>query len=449
MTVARLESGAFELESEAGHGLQAVARDETPDAAALEVHLRLVQLFIQSRKPDEAAPHLRILAEATPDDPRLWGPLAVRLRQDDLCEAAMAVWTRALAAGIEPAKARLNLGQMLAALGRPDEALVHLHETLRAWSDPGPKALRRLATAFEQAGESAEAVELRRRAAELDTAEAGAPDAPVASEPAPLTQVVPPPAAEVIPLAARTRPARILVIEPDAGSPLEACLRALRPQDDIQAATGAAGSETDGYDVAIRVPQIDFSGFHPDIRRRGTRVYHSGLIMAAFAMGLPRAEVFGLFSGSVYRALGYFDAYARDEALLLASADAVGLDLRPVLAELTGQAFVHVPRRPTVGFHWALARRICEQHGLDTDPHAEAPADPYLAQARWPVYPKIAEQLGVPSSLRFKPAISETAPELSLDQLIDQAWRVYGADPQIVRGPQTVETVRILRQLGL
>ena len=90
MTVARLESGAFELESEAGHELQAVARDETPNAAALELHLRLVQLFIQSRKPDEAAPHLRILAEATPDDPRLWGPLAARLGQDDLCEAAMA-----------------------------------------------------------------------------------------------------------------------------------------------------------------------------------------------------------------------------------------------------------------------------------------------------------------------------------------------------------------------
>lgn len=448
MTVARLESGAFELESEAGHELQAVARDETPNAAALELHLRLVQLFIQSRKPDEAAPHLRILAEATPDDPRLWGPLAARLGQDDLCEAAMAVWTRALAAGIEPAKARLNLGQMLAALGRPDEALVHLHETRRAWSDPGPKALRRLATAFEQAGETAEAVELRRRAAELDTAEAGAPEALVPSEPAPLTQVVPPPAAEIIPLAARTRPARILVIGPDAGSPLEACLRALRPQDDIQTVTGAAGS-ADGYDVAVRVPEIDFSGFHPDIRRRGTRVYHSGLIMAAFAMGLPRAEVFGLFSGSVYRALGYFDVYARDEALLLASADAVGLNLRPVLAELSGQAFVHVPRRPTMAFHWALARHICEQSGLDTDPHAEAPADPYLLQARWPVYPKIAELLGVPSSLRFKPAISETAPELSLDEVIDQAWRVYGADPQVVRGPQTAETVRVLRQLGL
>ncbi len=475
MSVTHINPGVFAVEPETSPESRVVGFQGrlVPDHRSSEDCVRLARQLQAEGRSDEALEELHALIEKAPDEPHMWGALAAELGQLELAESGIAAMRASLQTETSHPRTHRRLARLLRQLDRPAEALPHFREAAAIEPDD-PKLRQWLAWCWERQGNPGKAEVCRRQAEKLVHRAAAAAAAPQ-PQPEPEPAVVPAqPEAPVIALVPAPAPVgdrqlRILFVAQDRDSPLVACLKALRPDDEVRASTpaGAAklglfdfviGRLPDGPDSAVdpdsaaravRIPEVDFSGFHPDLRRRGARVYHSGLIMAAFAMGLPRARVASLFNGRAYSALGYFDEYDRAERQLLDTGAALGLDPGPVLHALKGEVFVHVPQRPTMAFHWRLARHICDGFGLATDPAAAPPPDPYARQARWPVYPEIAARLGVPGSLTFKPAISETAPELDLDQLIDQSWRVYDADPQIVRGPRTLETIEILRRHGL
>jgi hypothetical protein len=194
------------------------------------------------------------------------------------------------------------------------------------------------------------------------------------------------------------------------------------------------------------LPGLVFTGFHPDCTYMNVdgKAYaspvgmlHSPLIAAAFALAVPAERVERLFNAIVFRRLGYFDEFAKSRDFLFARADAAGFDLRQDFsAWLSAGAFMHTPTHPKALALASLARLAAVAVGLvppDTaTPHA---ADDFLAHGTvWPVYPPLADAIGVPGSYFFKKAgLTNTnqgrGQVLSLRDMIMQSYALYADFP--------------------
>jgi hypothetical protein len=194
------------------------------------------------------------------------------------------------------------------------------------------------------------------------------------------------------------------------------------------------------------LPGIVFSGFHPDCTYMNVDgksyaspvgMLHSPLIAAAHALAVPAERVERLFNAIVFRRLGYFEEFAKSRDFLFARADAVGFDLRhDFTAWLAAGAFMHTPTHPKACALASLARLAAVSVGLvPPDTAAPYPADDFLAHGTvWPVYPPLAEAIGVPGSYFFKKAgLINTSDGrgqvLSLRDMIKQSYALYAGFP--------------------
>ena len=196
-------------------------------------------------------------------------------------------------------------------------------------------------------------------------------------------------------------------------------------------------------------PRIHFTGFHPDLLPAGVypRGMHSKLVLAGWAMGLPKARVEELFNAYVYGVLGYFDEYAKSEAHHLEQAGKIGFELEPLMDSWRGAGpFVHVHVHPTLRVCWAIAERLASSLGLSAnskDPDIDDPLEPLGV---WPVYPEIARRVGVAGSLTFK---FRDLPPMDLDAMIDREFAACaGLDRGRVR-ESVAEVIAVLRGEGI
>lgn len=164
----------------------------------------------------------------------------------------------------------------------------------------------------------------------------------------------------------------------------------------------------------VTVPQIHFGAFQPDIAyawHRGTRQltdphYNSAIVAWSYAQGLDTAATAALFRPEVFADLGYYAAWDRGvDGLRDAFAAS---DLAPHFAEF----FLHVKRQgcfmysmnhPKLPAVVQLARLAARAAGLPLarDLAPGEMEDP-LNGTVWPVYPALAEPLGLEGSYSWK-----------------------------------------------
>ncbi len=423
--------------------------------------------------------HYQILSDTHPKRARLALRLARFSRMLGDAEGEAAAWRRLLATEPDHLEAHSRLADLLEEAGRPAEAMLHLKRFLQTRSDK-TRAWARLARMAELAGDRAEAWAAWAKVAELDPAHVEAPERLAALRLAAGGRGSRPGAAGAL---------RVQVLGNCQSYAMGRCLRALLPDAEITAlnwseltspAHVARLVESLGmFDVVVAqpvnlpelaplspkalirgqtrcifYPGVNFTGFQPDaVRAFGKGLtsligeWHSALIMAAWRMAMPPRRAEELFNAYVYGVLGYFDEYAKASRFLVKGASRIEWDLSAELRSWPAP-FVHTANHPKIGVMMDLARGVCSRMGLEPDPEAVLPPDPFAGVA-WPIYPEIGRRLGLSGEMTFV-SRSENGRAFALDEAIDWYYAVYartGARALVVE--QADEVIEVLKREGI
>lgn len=161
-------------------------------------------------------------------------------------------------------------------------------------------------------------------------------------------------------------------------------------------------------------PTFYHAGFHPDLvyaRAGGTPLksplhdYNSALAIYGWLRGLSVKQTVGLYCERVFDRLGYFTYAASSDARLVEDCDLAGLDGAALLASLKRQVpFCHAVNHPTLAAVARIAERVLDAAGLAPAVRGVERflADPLLSGPIWPVYPPIADRLGLAGTYEFK-----------------------------------------------
>ncbi|MGG5818275.1 WcbI family polysaccharide biosynthesis putative acetyltransferase [Falsiroseomonas sp. HW251] len=199
----------------------------------------------------------------------------------------------------------------------------------------------------------------------------------------------------------------------------------------------------------VALPRMGFAGFHPDccyvrdgtgaLLRGGLDVYNSALLVGCFLEGIPPARARRLFNAYAYASLGYFDVMAEELARLSAAWAALGFDLAAARAEAPA-VFMLTTNHPRIGLLHGLARQALARAGLAAS-DAPPPEDELARSIVWPVYPEIAERLGVEGGLGFQLSWRRRLDPEEMVRASFAAYAAAAAAPGIASSPQ-IERVR-------
>ncbi|GFZ77825.1 GSCFA domain-containing protein [Sphingobium fuliginis] len=166
-------------------------------------------------------------------------------------------------------------------------------------------------------------------------------------------------------------------------------------------------------------PNITFSAYHPDltfVRGRNLGgdietllgplyIYNSALAVFGYREGIPLDEIVTFYNADVYARLGYFDQWQDSRRQLLSEGDACQMPLGGLLEKWSrGKAFMYSSNHPTLAVMEDIARELLQRVGMFyfAESKHEYLVDPLKAQPIWPIYPEIAERLGLRGSTAFK-----------------------------------------------
>jgi hypothetical protein len=183
----------------------------------------------------------------------------------------------------------------------------------------------------------------------------------------------------------------------------------------------------------IRVPNLHFGAFHPDIcvlAQEGDLatgplgMYHSALVYAAFRCGLDEAQAAALFDAATFDALGYFDRWNAERDHLIANFHNAGYAIGAAFVGWSRRgAFMHTPNRPKIECLLDVARLVLGRAGLPVADTAHVPIDNLANGPVYPVYPAIAARLGVRGAYDFKR--EDRCALLDLGQFIAACYAQY------------------------
>ena len=195
--------------------------------------------------------------------------------------------------------------------------------------------------------------------------------------------------------------------------------------------------------LVIPTPSIYYSGFHPDVvfpsSPEGARPElpmvnaNSAILLAGWRDGLGVGDAISLFRDEVYEALGYYDFFAMANETLVQQCALDGIDVQPRIERWLEQGpFVYVPNHPTIEVLHDLAMMQLHRHQLyDGTLPARALVEDRLARSMiWPVYPDIADRLGLPGDYIFRPKkkpgmpVADTMP-MDLETFVERTYRCY------------------------
>jgi hypothetical protein len=252
---------------------------------------------------------------------------------------------------------------------------------------------------------------------------------------------------------------KISVIGPCQAAPLAECLSVMNPALRVErflwdGDPGPAGGDhlvfrqrnrrtiwapAEARPGEFLYPRLWFNAFHPDLvyvaGPNGAVPppmgdYHSSLVLYGWHRGMRAAETARLFCEPVFETLSFFDFWSPARETLLAE----GLDLDFPIADMLSRWerrgwFMYAPNHPALFVMADIARELARRAGLV--PALSTPEyyvnDPLLAQAVWPLYPGIAERLGLSGAYQFKLGLPPgTAPlTLDLDEFIARSFEAY------------------------
>ena len=190
------------------------------------------------------------------------------------------------------------------------------------------------------------------------------------------------------------------------------------------------------------LPSITFPAYHPDCeyiyKNYGTDStttfatpvcghYQSAITFWSWKQGLSKQDTRRLFRYDVYNHLGYFSLFESAKKRLLQTGRDSLFPLERFLQEwIKCGSFMHSINHPKLFVLAQIAREFLLREGFEPLPHVENYMhDAFLNHGCWPVYPEVAEQLGISGdSYHFKKA----GPELhmvSLEEFIDSSFEAY------------------------
>lgn len=195
-----------------------------------------------------------------------------------------------------------------------------------------------------------------------------------------------------------------------------------------------------------RLPSIAFRGYHPDmsyltaegqVQGSPLGAYHSALIAAAFSLGVDEEDAPALFNRLVYARLGYMAAFGAARTLLLETLGGFGLDMAAEFEAWHARGpFMLTMNHPCAFVLADVARAAAIRAGLldHGAPHVTPPHDHLANDTIWPVYPEIAESLGLRGGLLFKRHGRPVAPQgnalyVGLRRLVAESYALYRALP--------------------
>jgi hypothetical protein len=196
------------------------------------------------------------------------------------------------------------------------------------------------------------------------------------------------------------------------------------------------------FSNVVNLPVFLFTGFQPDTTyleqpyrhiATPTGGYHSRIVLSGYLSGRSAQETIRLFNPLVYARLGYFGAYQRDIAAVTRMFDAAGLDLGEAVERwCRSGCFMHAINHPQQSVLFDIMRAALNKAGFvaqcDADPAEQA--DTLEHHAQLPIYPEIAERIGLTGSLRFKiGGVGDAARYIDLPEFVERSYDVYATLP--------------------
>ena len=170
-------------------------------------------------------------------------------------------------------------------------------------------------------------------------------------------------------------------------------------------------------------PTFYFPAFHPDlayvelpkgVAQSPLGDYQSSIVFHAWSQGLNAEETQALFCEAVYNHLGFYNFWEASKQAMLKDMESTGLDLEGALEGWVAQGcFAHSANHPKLFVTSTVARAMLKQLGIT--PRTDRPEDFVRDALRdsiiWPVYPEVAERLGIQGDYTFKVSHHLCTPE--------------------------------------
>jgi Polysaccharide biosynthesis enzyme WcbI len=201
----------------------------------------------------------------------------------------------------------------------------------------------------------------------------------------------------------------------------------------------------------VTVPQFWFYGLQPDCFHLsgftsvlGAGNLYSRIVVAAFQAGLTTKATSGLFNPMIYEAFGLLSRHEGEEQALVQRFAEYGIDLAGAVKRWsTRGVFLYSYNHPRIDIFTEILRRALVAAGLLPASELEridvdlGVPDELAESIIWPVYPEIAEPLGLDGSLRWRRGRNQGYQTLDLQQFIEGSFERFSAQPL----PQTSELI--------
>lgn len=212
--------------------------------------------------------------------------------------------------------------------------------------------------------------------------------------------------------------------------------------DYVLAQRNIISAAPDGQQHKLKLfPNIAFDGYHPDItfirgRKKGNTkvvsvdsdmvIYHSAIAFFCYFYGLSVEDTLGHYNNYVMSRLGYTEKWADARAALLAEGESVGMPISAEFHRWVGQGcFMYSNNHPHLRVLVDVAKRIMAQMDIPVVNHnvTDYLPDALRAMPIWPIYPPIAEPLGLSGDYTFKR--HEPHGLLNLREFVERSYATY------------------------
>ncbi len=187
-------------------------------------------------------------------------------------------------------------------------------------------------------------------------------------------------------------------------------------------------------------PSFAFAGYHPDMTYlRGLRkdgaieaiigpmhMYNSALVIYGYLKGWSVEQIIDSFNADVFQKLGYFDKWQSAKSEFIEECNELGMPTADLFARWEKRGcFMYSFNHPEIKVVADVAVELLKKAGI---PIVNRNAgmyvkDPLRVMPVWPVYPEIAERLGITGDYAFKR--NENYDTVSLAEFVNLSVATY------------------------
>jgi hypothetical protein len=180
---------------------------------------------------------------------------------------------------------------------------------------------------------------------------------------------------------------------------------------------------------AIWYPRVALSAFHPDILPAAEndqtmsplRGYASSIVAKSWCESLNVDATVALFNGGTFERLRFFEHFEESKAQLLAEGQAADFPLDDLFeCWLRSGCFMHTVNHPKIGVMMDIARVLMARAGLASQ-DISVP-DKFADGCGWPVYPEVAERLGLDGNYAFRMHANDGGRVLDLKEFVELSF---------------------------